>query len=58
MASYYAMQILNGQRIQSSKNFFEPLIGPDLDIGPPTSEGIDCYRQSIQELGLKENRNS
>lgn len=58
MASYYAMQILNGQRIQSSQKFFEPLIGPDLDIGPPTLESIDRYRQSIQELGLKENRDS
>lgn len=48
MASEYAMQILNGQRIQSSQKFFEPLIGSDLDIGPPTSESIDRYRQSIQ----------
>jgi len=45
MASYYAMQILNGQRMQSSKKFFEPLIGPDLDIGPPSPENLDLYNQ-------------
>lgn len=45
MASYYAMQILNGQRMQSSKKFFEPLIGPDLDIGPPSPENLDLYNK-------------
>ncbi|GGI17033.1 hypothetical protein GCM10008066_06940 [Oxalicibacterium faecigallinarum] len=45
MACDYAMQILNGQRIQSSKKFFEPLIGPDLDIGPPSPENLDLYNK-------------
>jgi len=51
---YYAMQILEGKRIQPSKKFFEPLVGPDLDMGPPTLQNLELYRQSLQALGLRD----
>ena len=48
------MQILEGKRIQPSKKFFEPLVGPDLDMGPPTLQNLELYRQSLQALGLRD----
>lgn len=54
LPSYYATQILDGKRIQSSKKFFEPLIGPDLDMGPPRSNDVKLYQENIKALGLRE----
>lgn len=48
LQSFYAMQILNGERKLGMREFFQPLIGPDLDIGPPTEEGL-CQLKTMNQ---------
>ena len=49
-ASFYAMQILNGERHKVLKPFFELLVGPDLDVGPPTSEHLTQMKEAMRQL--------
>lgn len=49
-ASFYAMQILNGVRHRVLQPFFEPLVGPDLDVGPPTSGNLAHMQEKMRQL--------
>lgn len=52
--SYYAMQILRGERNQSLKPFFDPLIGPDIDIEPPSPAGMAQLSEHMRlQLGAE-----
>lgn len=52
--SFYALQLLNGKRSRFLQNFFQPLVGPDLDIGPPTEASLNDLKAMRDEILLAE----
>ncbi len=40
---YTYTEYLNGTRDQFMYDFFQPLIDPDLDIGPPTTKSLEQF---------------
>ncbi|GGI55637.1 hypothetical protein [Oxalicibacterium solurbis] len=53
--SFYALQLLNGERSQFLRDFFQPLVGPDLDLGPPTETSLYNLKAMRDAISISEN---